>query len=106
EGKPTVILHARPTVPAAQNIVITIPIEKRSGLYRYRATVDVPPIADGLGSLVHIDATVGKRYRAGGVERSYISARCGDGIFRTPGPFTSSGAFVTTGGVETGGPFR
>jgi hypothetical protein len=100
KGEPTVILHARPAVPAAQNIVITIPIEKRSGLFRYRATVDVPPIAGGRGSLVHVDATVGKRYRSGGVERSYISARCGDGIFRTHGRFTLAGGFVIDGSVE------
>ena len=100
DKKPTVILHARPTVPAAQNIVITIPIEKRGGLFRYRATIDVPPIADGRGSLVHLDATVGKRYRAGGVDRSYISARCGDGIFRTHGRFTLADGTIIDGSVE------
>jgi hypothetical protein len=100
QGKPTVLLHARPTVPAPQNIVITIPIEKRSGLFRYRATVDVPPIAGGLGSLVHVDATVGRRYRSGGNDRSYISARCGDGIFRTHGRFTLADGTIIDGSVE------
>ncbi len=100
DGKPTVILHARPTLPAPQNIVIMIPIEKRGGLYRYRATLDVPPIADGRGSLVHIDATVGKRYHSGGAERSYISARCGDGIFRTRGRFTLADGTIIEGSVE------
>ena len=100
EGKPTVILHARPTVPAVQNIVITIPIEKRRGLFRYRATIDVPPIADGRGSLVHLDANIGKRYRAGGRDRSYISARCGDSIFRTHGRFTLADGTIIDGSVE------
>ena len=99
-GKPTVILHARTTSPAVQNFVITIPIEKRPGLYRYRATIDVPPIADGLGSLVHLDATVGKRYRSGGVERSYVSGRCGDGVFRTHGRFTLGDGTIIDGSVE------
>jgi hypothetical protein len=100
EGHPTVILHARTTVPATQTFVVTIPIEKRGGLYRYRATVDVPPIAGGHGSLVHIDVKVGKRYRYRGSERSYTEARCGDGIFRTRGRFTFADSTIIEGSVE------
>lgn len=101
-GKPTVVLHARTTVPAVQNIVITIPIEKRAGDFRYRATIDVPPIAGGAGSLVHLDASVGKRYRLAGKERSYVAARCGDGILRTHGRFTFSDGTIIDGSVEKG----
>ena len=100
EGHPTVILHARTTVPATQTFVVTIPIEKRAGLYRYRATVDVPPIAGGHGSLVHLDVKVGKRYRYRGSERSYTEARCGDGIFRTRGRFTFAEGTIIEGSVE------
>jgi hypothetical protein len=99
-GKPTVIMHARISVPAVQNFVITIPIEKRPGRYRYRATVDLPPIAGGHGSLIHIDASIGKRYRFGGKERSYVTARCGDGIFRTHGRFTFAEGTIIDGSVE------
>jgi hypothetical protein len=99
-GKPTVILHARITAPAVQNFVITIPIEKRSGQYRYRATVDLPPIAGGHGSLTHLDASIGKRYRSGGVERSYVSARCGDGIFHTHGRFTFADGTIIDGSID------
>jgi hypothetical protein len=100
EGRPTVILHARTTVPAVQTFVVTIPIERRRGLYRYRATVDVPPIAEGHGSLVHIDVAVGRRYRFEGTERSYVSARCGDGVFRTHGRFTLADGTIIDGSVE------
>jgi hypothetical protein len=100
EGKPTVILHARITVPVVQNFVITIPVEKRPGRFRYRATLDLPPIAGGHGSLTHIDAAIGKRYRFGGVERSYVAARCGDGIIRTHGRFTFAGGTIIDGSVE------
>jgi hypothetical protein len=99
-GKPTVIMHARITMPAVQNFVITIPIEKREGRHRYRATVDLPPIAGGLGSLTHLSASIGKRYRAGGVERSYVSARCGDGILSTHGRFTFADGTIIDGNVE------
>jgi len=100
EGKPTVILHARTTVPAVQTFVIAVPIERRRGAYRYRATVDVPPIAGGLGSLTHLDVKVGKRYSAGGSQRSYTSARCGDGIFRTHGRFTFGDGTIIDGSIE------
>jgi len=99
-GKPTVILHARITVPAVQTFVITIPIEKRGGLFRYRATVEIPPLAGGRGSLTHLDATVGRRYRFRGTERSYTAARCGDGIFRTHGRFTFADGTIIDGSVE------
>jgi len=102
EGKPTVLLHARTTTPAVQNFVITVPIEKRGGLYRYRATIDVPPILGGHGSIVHIDAAIGKRYRFHGQDRSYVSARCGDGVFRTHGRFTLADGTIIDGSVEKG----
>jgi hypothetical protein len=99
-GKPTVIMHARVTAPAVQNFVITVPIEKRPGRYRYRATVDLPPIAGGHGSLTHLDVSIGKRYRSGGKERSYVSARCGDGIVSTHGRFTFADGTVIDGSVD------
>jgi hypothetical protein len=100
EGKPTVVLHARTTVPAVQTFAIVVPIERRHGAYRYRATVDVPPIANGMGSITHLDVKVGKRYRFHGAKRSYTSARCGDGIFRTKGRFTFGDGIVIEGSIE------
>jgi len=100
EGNPTVILHARTTEPAVQTFVITAPIERRSGAYRYRATVDVPPIAGGLGSITHLDVKVGKRYSFHGAKRSYASARCGDGIIRTHGRFTFADGIIIDGSIE------
>lgn len=102
EGNPTVILHARTTVPATQTFVITIPIERRHGQFGYRATVDVPPIAAGLGAITHIDAKVGKRYRFRGSERSYASARCSNGVLRTRGRFAFADGTVIEGNVEKG----
>jgi hypothetical protein len=72
EGNPTAIFHARTTVPGVQNFVITVPIERRSRGAGYRATIEIPPIAAGRGSLTHLDVDIGRRYRFEGKLRSYI----------------------------------
>lgn len=100
EGNPTVVFHARTTEPGVQNFVIVIPIERRRGAFRYRATVQVPPIAAGRGALTHVDVKVGKRYRYRGTERSYTSARCRDGILHTHGRFTFIDGTIIDGSVE------
>lgn len=100
EGRPTVIFHARTTVPATQNFVITLPVEQQSGEYRYRVTFDLPPIAAGRGAITHIDIKVGKRYTFRGTKRSYVSARCSDGVLRTRGEFTFSDGTIIYGSVE------
>ena len=100
DGHPTAVLHARTTVPGTQVFAIVVPIERRRGDYRYRATLDVPPIAAGLGSLTYVDVKIGRRYRSGGKSRSYVSARCGDDILRTRGRFTFEDGTVIEGSVE------
>jgi len=102
DGKPTVILHARTTSPMVQNFVLTIPITRRVGEFRYRAVVDVPPIADGRGALTHLDVDIGRRYRYGGSARSYTSARCSDHVLRTHGRFTFVDGTIIDGSVDKG----
>jgi len=103
---PTVILHTRTTVPSTQNFVITIPIERRPGPYRYRITFDVPPISAGRGSLVHVDVNIGRRYRFRGAPRSYVSARCSDNVLSTRGRFTFADGILIDGSVEKACTFR
>jgi hypothetical protein len=100
-GHPTVIVHARTTVPTGQTYAIVVPIEKRRGEFRYRATVEVPPLAGGLGAITHISVKVGRRYTAGGVRRSYVSARCSDHILRTHAAVTFTNGLLIEGvGLE------
>jgi len=100
EGNPTAILHARFTVPATQTYAIVVPIERLSGGFRYRARLDLPPLAGGLGALTHIDVKIGRRYRADGKPRSYVSARCSDNILQTHGRFRFEDGTVISGQVE------
>ncbi|HEX5714074.1 MAG TPA: hypothetical protein VFX85_12230 [Solirubrobacterales bacterium] len=99
-GNPTVILHARTPAPAAQTFAIVAPIERRPGPFRYRVTLDFPQIASGLASITYVEAEVGRRYKAGGVKRSYVSARCRDGVLDTHGRFTFEEGTVIDGSVE------
>lgn len=97
---PTAVLHARFTVPATETYAILVPIEKRRGDFRYRARLDLPPLAGGLGALTHVDVEIGRRYRAGGRSRSYTSARCSDNILQTHGRFSFEDGTVIDGLVE------
>lgn len=99
DGDPTVILHAQAPFPISETYVIVIPIERRSGLYGYRAEFDIPPIVGGLGSLTRIEAKIGRRFRAGGSEHSYVSARCSDYILQTQGYFSFADGNVIYGSV-------
>jgi hypothetical protein len=101
EGHPTVIIHARTELPTQQTYAIVVPIEKRRGEFRYRVTINLPPIANGLGAITKITAKVGRRYTAGGVKRSYVAARCSDHILRSHGIFGFANGLVIEGvGLE------
>ncbi len=101
DGHPTAVIHARTSVPSTQTYAIVVPIEKERGEFRYRATVDIPPLAAGLGALTKLDVKIGRRYESGGQERSYVSARCSDGILRSHAIFDFAGGFDVEGtGLE------
>jgi hypothetical protein len=98
-GDPTAIVHAQAPFPVSETYVIVIPIEHRQGLYGYRASFDIPPIAGGFGSLTYIGAKLGRFYKSGGRRRSYISARCSDYILQTKGYFSFADGKVIYGSV-------
>lgn len=98
-GNPTVVLHAHTIFPTIQTFAILVPIEPLSGSYSYRATIDVPPIAGGFGALTHVDAKIGRRFMVDGQQRSYVSARCSNGVLQTHGSFTFTGDTTLSGTV-------
>ena len=98
-GSPAVIGHAFSDIPSPRTYTAVIPIEKRRGPYSYRARFDVPKIA-AEGVLTRVDIRVGRRYRSGGEQRSYASARCTDGILRTHGRFTFVDGTIIDGAIE------
>lgn len=99
-GLPTAILHARIALPAPEVHAITVPIRSRRGAFRHRAIIAMPPLAGGLGALTRIEVEIGRRFVAGGQPRSYVSARCSDGVVETDGRFEFADGLVIDGGVE------
>lgn len=98
-GDFSVLAHVHIASPVNQTFVVPILIKPRRGEYRYRASFDVPSLTGG-GILTHVDAKIGRRYKSHGAERSYASARCTDGIFRTHGHFLFSNGIVIDGAIE------
>jgi hypothetical protein len=99
-GTPTAVLHAQTTVPSTETFAIVVPIERRRGEFRYRARLTLPAVADGLGSITHVDVKIGRRFTAGGQRRSYVSAHCSDGVLRTHGRFAFADGTIIDGSVE------
>lgn len=99
-GEPTVTVHAQTAVPTPETYAFAVPIKRRGGAYRYRAVVDLPPLAGGLGSVAHIDLRVERRFYADGLRRSYTAARCGDGVVGTRGQFKFSDGTIVEGTIE------
>jgi len=97
---PSVVFHARTVVPSPEVYAILVPIERLRGGFRYRVRLELPPLAGGLGALTHLDVDVGRRYRAAGRSRSYVSARCSDNVLQTHGNFTFADGTVISGLVE------
>lgn len=98
-GNQTVVGHTQATFPVLETYVIAVPIERRRGIYGYRASFDVPVLAGGYGALTDMNVKIGRRYEFRGGERSYVSARCSDGILQTQGYFSFADGNIVYGSV-------
>jgi hypothetical protein len=96
----TLLVHAQPIPLLGATYVVRVPIEREHGAYRYRAKIEVPEIFGGVGSLTELDATIGRRYRFHGVDRSYASARCSDGALGAHARLIFAGGTVVEGSSE------
>ena len=96
----TVVAHAQPVSLPEEIYVVTIPIDRTKGAFRYRATVEVPEIFNGTGVLANTKVKIARRYRSKGQERSYVSAQCSDGSLGVHGRLTFENGIVIDGTVE------
>ncbi len=88
-GKPTIIAHAYETLPKPKTLLLPIVIERvHDGRYGFRAEVELPEIAEGYGSPILAQATLGVTYKHGGKEVGFINARCSGGRLQVEGKLT------------------
>ena len=101
EGHPTVILHAQVTSPGDPDLRDRRPDRtppRRLPLPRDRRTCRRSSAATARSPIS--SSKIGRRYRAGGRQRSYVSARCSDSILETRGRFTFSDGLLIEGAVD------
>jgi len=83
-GVTTLYAHAPLTLPTPTGVVMPIRIERiQEGRFASRATVEVPKIAGGAGSLTSFNATIGKDFVRNGKTVSVLTAKCPSGKIRT-----------------------
>lgn len=101
-GMPSVVAHAQLTVLGigTETFTMLIPIERAHGEYRYKASLELPEIADGYGVITSVRANIGRHYRAGGKELSYVSARCTRGLLQVHGEFDFADGTIMYGEVS------
>jgi hypothetical protein len=95
-GKPALIAHAYETVPSPQALIVPFTIERiHHGRYGYRAEIELPPIAEGLGSAILAEASFGRTYTRHGHQVGYAEAECSGGRLQVHGELIfSDGSFL------------
>jgi hypothetical protein len=73
----TLLLHSAPSIGSP--VVILGKLKSASGDFGIRLDATVPPLAGGVGVLTGLRTKLQKKYTFGGKQRSYVSAKCGDG---------------------------
>jgi hypothetical protein len=87
-GNPTVLAHAHLSVPVPTTFVIPVEIEKiNKGVYGYRTSGTIPPIAGGAGVPISGHLKVGRTWTYKGRQYSYVNARCETGHLQARGEF-------------------
>ncbi len=82
-GTTMLFVHIYITVPVPTSVVTKVKFRKvGGGLYGTRIVSEVPVIAGGSGSVVAASFRLKRLFEYRGAERSYLKAKCPDGLFR------------------------
>jgi len=88
-GRPSLIAHARETLPEPKTLLVPFSIERvHQGRYGFRVTIEMPEIAGGYGAATLAEATVGKTWTRGGRTVGYTNAYCSGGRLQVEGNLT------------------
>jgi hypothetical protein len=85
-GTTTVLVHAYVAVPAPTAIVTVAKITRiHRGPFGLHILARIPRIAGGYGSVTRFQLTVGRQFSYKGEKRSYLTASCPTGSYKTKG---------------------
>lgn len=91
-GNPVIIIHAYTTIPAPTTFIVPGVLRRAGG--GLQVTFQVPPIAGGYGTLIHLDTSIGRKFKVKGKKKSYSNAKC------SRGQLTLGGTFVYQDGTQ------
>jgi hypothetical protein len=75
-GRPTILVHVSASKPITATVVLVFHIAHTRGKFGTVVSTGIPKIASNLGYVTNISLSLGRRYRAGGEQRSFLSASC------------------------------
>ncbi|HET6998254.1 MAG TPA: hypothetical protein VFI03_06655 [Solirubrobacterales bacterium] len=85
-GATVLYIHAYVSVPAPTAVVATVKVSKiNRGHFGQHATVDVPVIAGGAGSVTKFRLKVDRKFTYRGKKQSYLTASCPTGVYYAEG---------------------
>lgn len=85
-GQPSLLGHSYETVPVGKTLLVPVTTGKVSkGRYGFHLAVGLPPIADGYGTAILAEATIGKTRTRGGEKVGYLNAYCSGGRLQVKG---------------------
>ena len=85
-GRPTLVGHTYETLPAPKALLVEVPVRRVSkGRYGFAVEVALPRLAEGYGTPVLAEATVGRTWRKRGREVGYLTAHCSGGRLQVKG---------------------
>ena len=88
-GNPTLFAHAHLEQPVPATFVVPVVIEKiDKGIYGYRTSARIPPIANGAGIPVSGSLRIGRKWTHRGESHSYVNARCETGRLQARAEFS------------------
>ncbi len=97
-GQDTLFAHAYLDVGGPTTFIVPIVIERiHNGVYGYRTSATIPPIAGGYGHPLSGHLTIGRRWTFRGRSHSYVNARCETGHLQARGEFSFKDGTVLFG---------
>jgi hypothetical protein len=75
-GRPVILAHIYGSTPLPISLTVPFQVRRTRGRFGTRLTAAFPQVAADWGYVTHFEMSLGRRWRASGARRSYLSAGC------------------------------